>query len=427
MAKSYDRDTFNISIKRPNSDVRNDATTQNDPLTTLKKIQYDSLFASDKIQLTERVAEVLSVELNVKKPSNLSYFGNQAMVEENGQRDWVVAICRIPDFDFTTSQPSLTVQPNNTTLQFNFEQITKIRQHGKFYVLADQLRAKGYTNLEVGDWVVVEFMDKNLLTNGMIKDVFYKKELSTMSPELQKDTTIRAAAAAKGAFDKPGASPSSLKVTPPKNPIFINPIANAGYTLKSLFGIRDDPETGERKQHNGIDLSTPEGVPIYAMEEGVVDEIKNDSMNGNGIAIEHTGEAEGYRSAMIHLLRPPSVRVGDKLKKGQFIGYVGNTGRSFGAHLHLEVRKRGNLIDPTTVIKFDPWVPRDSQFDTSNNSEVPKTFQEIVKEATEPEQSIDRGGIPVSETIDFNGNRVCVDRIGRTVPCLEGFYSTSTN
>jgi hypothetical protein len=408
MAKPYDRDTFNVSVAKNVNNVRSNAATQQNPLSTLKKIQYDSLFAKDKVELTERLAEVIAVEMDVKRPTSLNYFGNLAISQQNGQRSWVVAICRIADFDAATPQPEMTVDQN---LKYSFMTATKIRQHGKFYVLADELRNKGFANLEVGDWVVVEFLDKTYLSNGMIKDVYYKSDLSTIDPQVVEDARI--VAKASDAYKTPGALPGSLSVPVAKDPKFINPLANAGYRLSSRYGHRIHPKTKKPQNHAGIDMAAPEGVKIYAMEEGVVEDIKNDSHNGNGVVIKYTGAADGYRSTMIHMLKPPAVQKGQSLIKGQFLGYVGSTGTSTGFHLHLEIRKDGKLIDPATVINFEPWTPRDYQFDSSNASSAPTTLGEKINNYS----SVDE--IPVREGLDFYGNRVCRDQFNQVVACPE--------
>lgn len=403
------KDTFNISAAAFKDSVANLKEQQISPLSTLKKIQYDAIFARKDVTLGERIAEVIAVNLNVKRPSELAYFGDKNLSDENGSRDWVVAICRIPDFDASTPAPSMAVNPD--TAKSSFQDLNRIRQHGKFYVSSDELRGKGYTNIEVGDWLVVEYQDKTILSNGIIKDVYYKKDLSTMSEALKEEAETTNQAAASGAFDRPGALPGSLALAAPTTPVFINPVANAGYRISSKFGMRLHPIQKVMKQHNGIDIAAPAGVPYYAMEEGVVEQIKNDSSNGNGVLVKHTGNAKGYTSLGIHLLKPPSVRKGETVRKGQLLGYIGNSGASKGNHLHLQITKDGSMIDPATVVDFTPWVPG-AAFGPDQGTPQQIDPDSLAQSSTVTTKAL---GPPVSK--DESGN--CYDVDGNLVPCPE--------
>lgn len=113
--------------------------------------------------------------------------------------------------------------------------------------------------------------------------------------------------------------------------------------MASGYGWRTDPFTKVRKMHNGMDFSAPTGTPIYATGDGIVRRADNRSSGyGNHIRIDH---GYGYRTLYAHLYKY-NVKRGQKVKRGQLIGFVGSTGRSQGPHLHYEIFKDGDRINP---------------------------------------------------------------------------------
>lgn len=117
--------------------------------------------------------------------------------------------------------------------------------------------------------------------------------------------------------------------------------------LTSPFGMRFHPVLKSYRMHNGADFSGREGTPLYSMSSGVVLRTISDNACGLGAVIQH---AEGITSHYCHLSKV-SVRSGEKLKPGQRIGDVGNTGRSTGPHLHLGIKRNGKWIDPVPFMK----------------------------------------------------------------------------
>ena len=115
----------------------------------------------------------------------------------------------------------------------------------------------------------------------------------------------------------------------------IQPVANEDLNrLASGYGFRLDPFTKAPKMHFGMDFSADIGTPVYATGDGVVERADNKSSGfGNHIRLDH---GFGYLTLYAHLSEY-NVRVGQKVKRGEVIGYVGNTGRSRGPHLHYEV------------------------------------------------------------------------------------------
>jgi murein DD-endopeptidase MepM/ murein hydrolase activator NlpD len=124
----------------------------------------------------------------------------------------------------------------------------------------------------------------------------------------------------------------------------IQPVKNEDLTrMASGFGYRNDPFTKIRKFHYGMDFTAKTGTPVFASGDGVVYKADN-SMSGYGnlIIIKH---GFGYETYYAHLSKY-KVRAGQKVKRGDIIGLVGSTGRSEAPHLHYEVHKDGEPINP---------------------------------------------------------------------------------
>ncbi|MFV5686603.1 M23 family metallopeptidase [Flavobacterium sp. GB2R13] len=124
----------------------------------------------------------------------------------------------------------------------------------------------------------------------------------------------------------------------------IQPVRNENLKrLASGFGYRTDPFTKARKMHEGMDFSAKIGTPIYATGDGVVSKADNTvSGFGNHVVIRH---GYGYETLYGHLSKY-NCRAGQRVKRGDIIGYVGSTGRSEGPHLHYEVHKDGKVVNP---------------------------------------------------------------------------------
>ncbi|RKP58214.1 hypothetical protein D7Z26_01570 [Cohnella endophytica] len=117
----------------------------------------------------------------------------------------------------------------------------------------------------------------------------------------------------------------------------------------SSFGYRNHPVTGKRKLHTGMDMAAPKGTPIYAAETGVVIFAQSSSGYGNCIIIDHGGDLwTVYGHIMMGGIL---VKDGETVKRGEKIGLVGSTGISTGNHLHFEVRKNTEPVDPAPYLK----------------------------------------------------------------------------
>ena len=116
--------------------------------------------------------------------------------------------------------------------------------------------------------------------------------------------------------------------------------------VSSPFGYRKHPVTGEWSMHKGVDLVAPKGTPIYASRSGYVTIATYHSTAGNYVTINHQ---DGYTSVYMHMTHDV-VSVGEYVKAGELIGYVGSTGRSTGPHLHFGITYNGSYVNPMNYI-----------------------------------------------------------------------------
>jgi murein DD-endopeptidase MepM/ murein hydrolase activator NlpD len=132
----------------------------------------------------------------------------------------------------------------------------------------------------------------------------------------------------------------------PFHPNFIEtPVYDA--VMTSGFGPRMHPVLGEGRWHLGVDLAAPEGTPVHAAADGVVEEASRHPGLGNLLVLSHEGDR---KTRYAHLSGfEASIAPGMLVRRGQLIGYVGQTGLSTGAHLHFEVYVGSRPVDPRTV------------------------------------------------------------------------------
>ncbi len=152
----------------------------------------------------------------------------------------------------------------------------------------------------------------------------------------------------------------------------IQPVSNKNLKrISSYYGYRTDPFYKVRKFHEGIDFSAPLGTPIYAPGDGEVKQVKNSHRGyGNRLVIDH---GFSYETVYAHM-KSFGVKKGDEIKRGQIIGYVGNTGKSTAPHLHYEVRKNGRAVNP--IYYFF-------------NDITPEQFEKMIELSKRPSQSMD--------------------------------------
>ena len=120
-------------------------------------------------------------------------------------------------------------------------------------------------------------------------------------------------------------------------------------SITSDFGVRNDPFRQSSSFHSGVDIRGYYGTPVYATADGTVSMAKYYGSYGNAIIITHS---DTFQTLYGHLMEM-DVEDGDVVKKGDIIGSVGSTGRSTGPHLHYEVIKDGEPVDPKAYFNMD--------------------------------------------------------------------------
>lgn len=119
------------------------------------------------------------------------------------------------------------------------------------------------------------------------------------------------------------------------------------------FGLRKHSILGVKRVHQGIDIVAPAGTPVVAAADGVVARARTDGEYGNAVAISH---GRGLETFSAHLSRF-AVRAGDCIAAGAIVGFVGATGLSTGPHLHFEVHRGGQIVDPANYMDLGPEQP----------------------------------------------------------------------
>ena len=148
---------------------------------------------------------------------------------------------------------------------------------------------------------------------------------------------------------------SGKRFTPTERAYFLDsalrlPLDSNSFWVSSEFGKRKNPFSGEIKNHNGIDLAAEEGTPVYAIKDGAVySAIENDAEFGNYIILSHD---QGKMTSVYAHLSKIRVERYQYVKKGEVIGYVGQTGMATGPHLHFEIRQGGKAEDPRSRLNI---------------------------------------------------------------------------
>lgn len=152
----------------------------------------------------------------------------------------------------------------------------------------------------------------------------------------------------------------------------IQPISNNDLRhVPSGYGWRTHPIYKTSEFHPGMDFSSPEGTEIYATGDGVIERADNLATGyGNHVVIEH---GYGYQTLYGHMSKMKVVS-GQKIKRGQIIGYVGNTGLSTAPHVHYEVIKNGQKVNPVNFYY---------------NDLTPEQYKQLIEQSSKASQTFD--------------------------------------
>jgi murein DD-endopeptidase MepM/ murein hydrolase activator NlpD len=152
----------------------------------------------------------------------------------------------------------------------------------------------------------------------------------------------------------------------------IQPVSNKDLSrIASGFGYRIDPVYKTTKFHAGLDFAAPQGTPIYATANGTVETAGNTGNGyGNHVVINN---GYGYETLFGHMFKV-KVKPGQKVKRGEVIGWVGSTGKSTGPHCHYEIHRNGDPVDPVYYFY---------------NDITPEQYDRLLKLAASSNQSFD--------------------------------------
>ena len=166
--------------------------------------------------------------------------------------------------------------------------------------------------------------------SDLVTDISKKLDILSKQMSVQSKSLDEIVALAKEKEDMLASIPAIL------------PIKKGDFYVASGFKMRMHPILKINKFHKGMDFTAPKGTPVYASGNGKVSIAQRSSTFGNVVYIEH---GYGYRTIYAHLSKI-KVRKYNDVKRGDLIGYVGNTGLSVAAHLHYEVHKNGIALNP---------------------------------------------------------------------------------
>lgn len=138
---------------------------------------------------------------------------------------------------------------------------------------------------------------------------------------------------------------SLREITPAETACF--PLESTQWRISDGYGWRNDPFTGKRVFHRGIDLACAEGTPVRAVMDGVVASARHSVSYGNVLRLCHNGGQETVYAHLQYLY----VRSGEVVQAGALLGTAGQTGRATGIHLHLELLSGGTIYDPSMILE----------------------------------------------------------------------------
>ena len=193
--------------------------------------------------------------------------------------------------------------------------------------ISDAVRNAGFGGVDRYSW-----LDSDA-GGDALKKTMVRLDVLTKKTYVQSKSFDEVLALSKRAGDMASCIPS----IPPVDP------TPGTYRISSTFGRRTDPITGRSASHEGVDFACKTGNPIYATADGVVESVKTEYFGyGKNVIINH---GFGYKTRYAHM-DEISVREGDRIVRGKYIGTAGNTGKSTGPHLHYEVLYRNAHVNP---------------------------------------------------------------------------------
>jgi murein DD-endopeptidase MepM/ murein hydrolase activator NlpD len=165
---------------------------------------------------------------------------------------------------------------------------------------------------------------------------------------LNASTALRAFASEPTPEPAPIVEPVAVEPPPPPPPAFVFDAPLPGRVINSPFGLRQMPWEENGRLHEGVDIAAPVGSPIKAATDGIVVRSGVSGSYGRYVELAHK---DGFRTMYAHLgAAARGVKPGMYAKRGTTIAYVGSSGRSTGAHLHFELRRKGRPLNPSLFL-----------------------------------------------------------------------------
>lgn len=178
------------------------------------------------------------------------------------------------------------------------------------------------------------------LQDGLLRSTYIRQDRLLKDTYMQLKSSDEMILLSRRAGERASCIPAIMPIDPTRG----------SYHISSPFGGRQDPVYGTYRFHHGVDFATRKGNPVYATGDGVIKDVKFEFRGyGNQVIIDH---GFGYNTRYAHL---NAVYVGEgmKVRRGECIGTVGNSGKSTGAHLHYEVLYRGQTVNPYNFYDMD--------------------------------------------------------------------------
>ena len=317
---------------------------------------YSQLIADKQDELD--AAKYHLAELNEKNKERI-----RAMEEEGKLSYWSI-IFKANDFSDLLDRINM-IQEINASDQRRLEEMSIAAE--KVASAQEELeseKAELETARDELDSTEVELEEKRAQADELLTELIAKgKEFQALideSEELQDELMQEIAQAEKdlkeaeykewlATYVPPTTRPSGTDTTPstqaPSSSGWISPLSS--YTLTSPFGMRIHPIQKVWKMHNGVDMSAPQGTPIYAAKSGKVTTTSYQAGGaGYYVSINH---GDGFSSVYMHMTHY-IVSPGQYVSAGQVIGYVGSTGGSTGPHLHFGISYNGTYVNPMNYV-----------------------------------------------------------------------------
>jgi len=201
------------------------------------------------------------------------------------------------------------------------------------------------------------FLD-GLGDNSLLKKTEIRMDKMLKKTYVQSKSFDEVAALSQQAGDRASHIPAVIPMAP-----------DGKFRVSSPFGYRTDPLNGTRKMHSGFDFACNPGNPVYASGDGTVVKVAFELFGyGNSIIIDH---GFGYKTRYAHL-KSINVTEGMEIKRGECIGYSGNSGRSSGPHLHYEVIYKDNCVNPYNY--FDLEIPLEEFREMTRKAEAESKY-----------------------------------------------------